>query len=63
MLATNITEQDSIEEKLRTAFKMYDRDSSGEEIQAIIIFFDLLLDYKEWVKFKFLKKYWPKLIA
>ena len=30
MLATNMSEAGSPEEKLRWAFKMYDKDSSGE---------------------------------
>ena len=29
MLATNLSEADSIEDKLRLAFKLYDKDSSG----------------------------------
>ena len=41
MLATNMSEAGSPEEKLRWAFKMYDRDGSG-------IIFDILNVIKIW---------------
>ena len=37
MLATDMTSSGCLEEKLRWAFKMYDKDASGEQAKKVIL--------------------------
>ena len=56
MIATDMTTGGTLEERLRWAFKMYDEDGSGENIERL----DIKIQAEQFFQEKLMRRKWKK---